>query len=158
MSAWPSTHGILLHDLTNMYGASDFKGALSCFIIHVQSPHLPHCQVELTDHNLYFTFHKLLVYHHIKFVSQDPYSLDPSAAIVVDSHQSHRWWLIRCKRCASWLYFTFYRYSPWIFFRLLCWPDSLHIHPSIYCSPSVVPWQETFTIEWFTLFATLCPE
>jgi len=129
MSVWPSRHGILLHDFTYKYGASDFKGALSCFIIHIQSPHFPHCQVELADHNLYFTFHKLLVYYHIKFVSQNPYSLDPSAAIVVDSYQPHRWWLIRCKRCASWAYFAFYRYSPWVFFSLLCWPDSLHIYP-----------------------------
>ena len=42
-------------------------------------------QVEDVAARLYIPFHKISVFHHIKFISQDPYSLDPYLDIVVDS-------------------------------------------------------------------------
>ena len=85
MSKRPSVYGVPLNDLETQYGAHDFKGTLSRYVVHCQHPGFSRRQVEDVAARLYIPFHKLSVYHRIKFVSQDPYSSDPYLDIVVDS-------------------------------------------------------------------------
>jgi len=85
MSKRPSVYGVPLEDLETRYGAHDFKGALSRYVVHCQHPEFSRRQVEDVAARLYIPFHKISVFHRIKFISQDPYSLDPSLDIVVDS-------------------------------------------------------------------------
>ncbi|KAF9533674.1 hypothetical protein CPB83DRAFT_890141 [Crepidotus variabilis] len=60
-------------------------GALSRFVIHSQKPELTKREVEDAAANFQLPFYKVSVFHRIKFVSHDPYSINPSASIVVDS-------------------------------------------------------------------------
>ena len=74
-----------LEDIKVHYGAIDFNGALAHYVIHCHNPGFSWHQVENAAANFYIPFHKLSVFHHIKFLFQDPFSIDPSANIVVDS-------------------------------------------------------------------------
>lgn len=85
MARQATVHGVSLGDVKNLYGASQFKAALSRFVIHFQNPQLPRRQVEHQASKLHIPFQKLSIFHRIKYVSQDPFSIDPHADIVVDS-------------------------------------------------------------------------
>lgn len=85
MAIWATVHGVSLADVNSLYGASQFKAALSCFVIHFQSPQLPRRQVEHQASKLHIPFQKLSIFHCIKYISQDPFSTDPLADTVVDS-------------------------------------------------------------------------
>ncbi len=85
MSVWPSSYGISLEDVEVEYSATDFRGALTHFIIHHQHSEFSRHQVENATAGFYITFHKLSVFSCIKFLSHDAFSIDPSADIVVDS-------------------------------------------------------------------------
>jgi len=74
--------------ISEKYRASFFKPALARFIIHLQHPEFNRRQVNAATETFHFPFQKLSVFHHIKFVSHDPFSLDPLADIVVDSIHS----------------------------------------------------------------------
>jgi hypothetical protein len=84
-SVRPSVYGVSLEDIEADYGAIDFKGALARFVIHRQHPEFSQRQVENVAAGFYIPFHKISVFCRIKFISHDPYGLDPSADIVVDS-------------------------------------------------------------------------
>ena len=59
--------------------------SLKPFVIHFQYPQLPRHQVEHQASKSHIPFQKLLIFHCIKYVSQDPFSINPHADIVVDS-------------------------------------------------------------------------
>ena len=82
MSARPSVYGVSLEDIKVHYGATDFEGALARYIIHHLNPGFSRLQVENAVTGFYIPFHKVSVFHHIKYISQDPFSINPS---VVDS-------------------------------------------------------------------------
>jgi hypothetical protein len=88
MATRPTVYGVSVADVKNLYGAAQFEAALSRFVIHLQHPQLPRRQVELRASELHIPFQKLSVFHHIKYISQVPFSIDPSADIVVDSVHS----------------------------------------------------------------------
>ena len=81
----PSLYGVSLEDIKVHYGAIDFNGALARYVIHHQNPGFSRHQVENAAAGFYIPFHQVSVFHCIKFLSQDPFSIDPSANIVVDS-------------------------------------------------------------------------
>jgi len=85
MSTRPSVYGVSLDEIKTLYHADDFEGALAHFVIHVRHPDLSRREVELQALDLYLPFQKISVFHRIKFVSNDPFSYDPTADIVVDS-------------------------------------------------------------------------
>jgi len=85
MAARPSLFGVSLQDIETNYGATDFRGALSRFVIHRKNPGLSKRQVKDAAAGFYIPFHRISVFHRIKFISHDPFSRDPSADIVVDS-------------------------------------------------------------------------
>jgi len=85
MSVRPSIYGVSLEEIEVRYGATDFKGALARFVIHRQHPEYTRRQVDNVAAGFYIPFHKLSVFCHIKFISHDPFSVDPSSDIVVDS-------------------------------------------------------------------------
>jgi hypothetical protein len=80
-----SVYGVPLEDIKVHYGAIDFNGALARYLIHCHNPGFSRHQVENAVAGFYIPFHKVSIFHRIKFVSQDPFSIDPSANIVVDS-------------------------------------------------------------------------
>ena len=85
MAIQATVHGVSLADVNSLYGASQFEAALSRFVIHFQSPQLTRRQVEHQASKLHIPFQKLSIFHRIKYISQDPFSIDPLADIVVDS-------------------------------------------------------------------------
>lgn len=89
MAAQPSAFGVSFDRLQSHYGAdlNGFKAALSRFIIHFSNPVLTKGEVEHAAEPLSrrIPFHKVSVFHRVKYVTQDPYSITPSADIVVDS-------------------------------------------------------------------------
>ena len=85
MSTRPSNHGVSLDDIIQMYGASDFVDALSRFVVHLQHPGFSRVEVEQAAPRLHLPLRKVSVYHRVKFITHDPFSLDSAAEIVVDS-------------------------------------------------------------------------
>ena len=85
MSLRPSVYGVSLSDIKQRYGASDFIGALARFVVHIQHPEYARADVELVASRLSVPLQKVAIFHRIKFVAQDPFGLDPTADIVVDS-------------------------------------------------------------------------
>jgi hypothetical protein len=85
MSRRPSVYGVSLSDIEQMYGASDFVGALARFVVHIQHPEYARADVELAAPHLPLPLQKVAVFHRIKFVTYNPFSLDATADIVVDS-------------------------------------------------------------------------
>lgn len=81
----PSAFGISFEDLKTQYGAHDFPGAFSRFILHLRQPELSKRQIYAAAAGLQIPFHKVSVYHRIKFVTNDPFSRTPTADVVVDS-------------------------------------------------------------------------
>lgn len=85
MATRPSVYGVSLEEIETKYGAADFKGALARYIVHCQNPKFSRRQVEVGATSLYIPFHKISVFRRIKFVSCDPFRVDPSVGVVVDS-------------------------------------------------------------------------
>ncbi|KAF9522196.1 hypothetical protein CPB83DRAFT_872063 [Crepidotus variabilis] len=86
LAKYPSVHGVSIEEIETNYGAMDFRGALRRFIIQQQHPEFTtRRQLEDATASLHIPFHKLSVYHRIKFISHDPFSLNPEADVVVDS-------------------------------------------------------------------------
>jgi len=85
MACFPSAYGVCLDDVVRLYGASDFVGALSWFVVHLQHPDYTRGQVEYAASHLHIPLQKISVFHRIRFVARDPFSLDPTGDIVVDS-------------------------------------------------------------------------
>ena len=85
MALQPSAFGVTLENIVDMYGASDFVGALSHFIVHLQQPAYSRAEVEHAAACLHLPLTKVSAFHQIKFVTQDPFSLHPSANSVIDA-------------------------------------------------------------------------
>ena len=85
MALRPSAYGVTVERIVDQYGAVDFVAALSHFVIHVQHPEYSRIDVERAAATLHLPLTKLPVFHRIKFVTQDPFSLNLSADIVVDA-------------------------------------------------------------------------
>jgi hypothetical protein len=86
MAKHPSAHSISLHSLKDDYGATFFQAALARFVAQYQNPNFTKAQVEAASLNIHIPFQKLSVYHRIKFVSRDPYSLDHIQTVVDSIH------------------------------------------------------------------------
>jgi len=67
------------------YATTQFIPALSWFIAQYQHPEYSKAQVEVATQSIHIPFSKVSVFHHIKFISYDVYSLNPLDKIVVDS-------------------------------------------------------------------------
>jgi hypothetical protein len=80
-----SAYGVAFDEIRSRYKAFDFVGALSRYVIHMQHPELSRRDVDQLVHGLHIPFSSVPVFHRIKFVTQDLFSIDPSADIVVDS-------------------------------------------------------------------------
>lgn len=85
MSVQATVFGVSLDDIKSQYAANDFLGAFRCFVIHFRSPELSLQEVVRESEKLRIQFQKLSAFHRIKFVTQDPYSVTPTADIVVGS-------------------------------------------------------------------------
>ena len=67
------------------YGATQFIPALSWFIAQYQHPEYSKAQVEIASNSIHIPFSKVSVFHRLKFISYDVYSLNPLNELVVDS-------------------------------------------------------------------------
>ena len=85
MSKHPTHHGVPIEVICTNYGATQFTPALSHFIAQYQHPEYSKAQVEAASHSIHIPFSKVSVFHHLKFISYDIYSLNPLDEIVVDS-------------------------------------------------------------------------
>ena len=77
--------GVPIEDICTKYGAMHFIPALSCFVAQYQHLEYSKAQVEATSDSIHIPFSKISVFHRLKFVSYDVYSLNPLDKIVVDS-------------------------------------------------------------------------
>ncbi|KAF8808835.1 hypothetical protein BYT27DRAFT_7015375, partial [Phlegmacium glaucopus] len=67
------------------YSATQFIPALSCFVAQYQHPKYLKAHVEAASTSIHIPFSKISVFHHLKFISYDVYSLNPLDEIVVNS-------------------------------------------------------------------------
>ncbi|KAF8988207.1 hypothetical protein BDQ17DRAFT_1435129 [Cyathus striatus] len=89
MAKDPSCHAVSFSTLHDEYGALDFQNALACMIVQFQHPELKWPQeIWNAVQCLPMLCQSVSVYHRIKFVSHDPFTLDKSGdtqEYVVDS-------------------------------------------------------------------------
>ena len=85
MAKHPTRRGVPIEDICTKYGATHFIPALSRFVAQYQHPEYSKAQVEATSDSVHIPFSKISVFHRLKFVSYDVYSLNPLDEIVVDS-------------------------------------------------------------------------
>jgi hypothetical protein len=85
MTKHPSHRGVPIEVICTKYGATQFIPALSRFVAQYQHPTYSKAQVEAASTSIHIPFSKISVFHHLKFVSYDVYSLNPLDEIVVDS-------------------------------------------------------------------------
>ena len=78
-------YGVAFDEIQSHYKALDFVGVLSRFVIHTQHPELSRWDVDQLVPDFHIPFSSISVFHCIKFITQDPFSIDPSVDIVVDS-------------------------------------------------------------------------
>jgi len=70
--------------ICTQYGAMQFIPALSRFVAQYQHPEYSKSQVEAASTSIHIPFEKISVFHCLKFISYDVYSLNPLDEIVVD--------------------------------------------------------------------------
>jgi len=86
MAKAPSERGVTLACLKDDYGATYFEAALARWVAQYQNPHFTtKRQVQEAASNIDIPFNKVSVYHRIKFVSRDPFDLNPLTETTVDS-------------------------------------------------------------------------
>ncbi|KAF8808312.1 hypothetical protein BYT27DRAFT_7222947 [Phlegmacium glaucopus] len=85
MTKHPTHRGIPIEVVCTKYGATQFIPALSWFITQYQHPEYSKAQVEIASKSIHIPFSKVSVFHRLKFVSYDVYSLNPLDELVVDS-------------------------------------------------------------------------
>jgi hypothetical protein len=85
MSKHPTLKAVSVNDIQEKYGAIHFLGALARFIIQYQHPDYTKNQIETAASSFHLPITKVSVFHRIKYVSHDVYSMDPLAEQVVDS-------------------------------------------------------------------------
>ncbi|KAF8816261.1 hypothetical protein BYT27DRAFT_7221500 [Phlegmacium glaucopus] len=85
MTKHPTHQGIPIEVVCTKYGATQFIPALSRFITQYQHPEYSKAQVEIASKSIHIPFSKVSVFHRLKFVSYDVYSLNPLDELVVDS-------------------------------------------------------------------------
>ncbi|KAF8815656.1 hypothetical protein BYT27DRAFT_7224873 [Phlegmacium glaucopus] len=85
MTKHPTHRSIPIKVVCTKYGATQFIPALSRFIAQYQHPEYSKAQVEIASNSIHIPFSKVSVFHRLKFVSYDIYSLNPLDEIVVDS-------------------------------------------------------------------------
>jgi len=80
------THrGVPIDVICTKYGAMQFIPVLSHYIAQYQHPEYLKAQVEAAPTSIHISFSKISVFHHLKFISYDIYSLNPFDEIVVNS-------------------------------------------------------------------------
>ncbi|PPQ76921.1 hypothetical protein CVT26_001382 [Gymnopilus dilepis] len=85
MALHPTVRSVRLSAIRDVYGARFFEAALSRFVIQHQHPEYTKAQIEAASDRVSLPFYKVSVYHRLKFISRDPYALDPTKKEVVDS-------------------------------------------------------------------------
>ena len=85
MAKHPTHRGVPIEVICTKYGATQFIPALSCFIAQYQHPEYSKAQVKAASNHIHIPFSKVSVFHRVKFVSYDVYSLNPLDESVVDS-------------------------------------------------------------------------
>ena len=85
MAKHPTHRGVPIEVICTKYGATQFIPALSRFVAQYQHPEYSKAQVEDASTSIHIPFSKISVFHRLKFVSYDVYSLNPLDEIVVDS-------------------------------------------------------------------------
>ena len=85
MTKHPTHRSVPFEVIGTKYAATQFIPTLSRFIAQYQHPKYSKAQVEVAAQSIHIPFSKVSVFHWIKFVSYDVYSLNPLDEIVVDS-------------------------------------------------------------------------
>ena len=85
MAKHPTHQGISIEVICTKYGASQFIPALPWFIAQYPHPEYSKAKVKAASNHIHIPFSKFSVFHHVKFVSYDVYSLNPLDKSVVDS-------------------------------------------------------------------------
>jgi hypothetical protein len=86
MAKTPTQRGVTISCLKDDYGANHFEAALTRWVAQYQNPHFTtKRQVQDAASNIDIPFNKVSVFNRIKFVSRDPFDLNPFAETTVDS-------------------------------------------------------------------------
>ncbi|KAJ7078689.1 hypothetical protein B0H15DRAFT_924756 [Mycena belliarum] len=85
MTKHPTHKSVRINSLVADYGADSFRDALARFIVQFNTPSLSRAQIEAESASISLHFNRIPVYHRIKFVTEDPYTVGGPADSVVDS-------------------------------------------------------------------------
>jgi len=85
MAKHPTHRGVPIEVICTKYGATQFIPALSRFVAQYQHPEYSKAQVKVASNHIHIPFSKVSVFHRVKFVSYDVYSLNPLDESIVDS-------------------------------------------------------------------------
>jgi len=86
MAKVPTQRGVTISCLKTDYGATHFEAALTRWVAQYQNPHFTtKRQVQDATSNIHIPFNTVSVFNRIKFVSRDPFNLNPFAETTVDS-------------------------------------------------------------------------
>ncbi|KAJ7451993.1 hypothetical protein FB451DRAFT_1524612 [Mycena latifolia] len=85
MTKHPTLKAVRINTLVADYGAILFRDALARFIIQFNNPTLSRAQIEAQSASVSLHFNRVPVYHRIKFITEDPYTVGGPEDSVVDS-------------------------------------------------------------------------
>ncbi|KAJ3520504.1 hypothetical protein NMY22_g12728 [Coprinellus aureogranulatus] len=85
MAITPNARGVTFQEIERNYGAQDFEWILARFLVRCEHPDWSQRRIDELASTLHIPFSKLALFHRIKFVTSDPYALDPDAESTADS-------------------------------------------------------------------------
>ncbi|KAJ7434375.1 hypothetical protein B0H11DRAFT_2164726 [Mycena galericulata] len=85
MTKHPTLKAVRIDTLVADYGATLFRDALTRFIIQFNDPTLSRAQIETQSASVALHFNRVPVYHRIKYVTEDPYTVGGPQDSVIDS-------------------------------------------------------------------------
>ncbi|KAJ7705815.1 hypothetical protein B0H16DRAFT_1346020 [Mycena metata] len=85
MTKHPTLKAVRINNLIADYGATQFRAALTRFIVQFTTPTLSHAEVDTKASTVALHFNRVPVYHRVKYVTEDPYTARGPEDSVVDS-------------------------------------------------------------------------
>jgi hypothetical protein len=91
VSKRPNVRYVVLDDFVAKYGATYFCEAFACFITLTHYPNLSATQLKHQIWGVEMLTQNLWVWHHIKFLSTDPFTLSTSTADTIHANSVAQW-------------------------------------------------------------------
>ncbi|KAJ7182013.1 hypothetical protein C8R46DRAFT_885282, partial [Mycena filopes] len=85
MTKHPTLKAVRINTLVTDYGATQFREALTRFIVQFTAPTLSRAEVDAKASTVALHFNRVPVYHRVKYITEDPYTARGPEDSVVDS-------------------------------------------------------------------------